>query len=138
QVIAADGERVTVATEHEHVQIRARQRNAAGKWQGAAVDVVRAMGLDEIRKAARATDASDSGDLFMPDLAFFNQLEIKREHGKIAATRAPGWMIGGHLFLGQADALTVRHRSDRGGVQVPRAWENFKWNGNRTHKEISG
>ncbi len=108
EMIAADGEGVAVAAEHEHMQVGPGQRNAAGKGQGAAVDVMRAVGLHEIRKPARAADAGDGGDLLMPQLALFDQLEIKREHGEITATGAPRGVIGGDFLFGQAFAFGSR------------------------------
>ena len=106
-MIAADGKRVAVAAEDEHVQVRARQRNAAGKRQRAAVNVMRAVGLHEIRKPAGAADAGDGGDLLVPQLALFNQLEIQREHGEIAAAGTPRRVVGGDFLFGQALAFGV-------------------------------
>ena len=105
EVIAADGKRVAIPAEHEHMQIRAAKRNAAGKRQRAAMNIMRAVGLDEIRKPARAANARDGRDLLVPELALFDQLEIKREHGEIAAARAPRRVIGGDFFFGQTFAF---------------------------------
>ena len=69
---------------------------------------MRAVGLDEIREAAGATDARDGGDFLVPHLALFDQLEIKREHGKIAATGTPRRVIGGNFFLRETFALVGR------------------------------
>ena len=80
KMIASDGESIPVAAEDEQVQIRARKRNAAGKGQGATVNIVRAVGLDEIGKSARTTNPCDRGDLFVPQFAFFNEFEIQRQH----------------------------------------------------------
>ncbi len=45
------------------------------------------------------------GDLLVPHLALFHQFEIKGQHGKIAAARAPGGMVGRHFLFGQRLAL---------------------------------
>ena len=116
EMIAADGKRVAVAAEHEHVQVRPRQRNAAGKRQRAAVDVMHAVRLHEIREPAGAADAGDGRDFLVPDLALLDELEIKREHGEIAAAGAPRRMIGGDFLFRQALALGAGRRRRRGDV----------------------
>ena len=58
-MVAADGKGVAVAAENEHVQVRPGKRNAAGKRQRAAVDVMHAVRLHEIREPAGAADARD-------------------------------------------------------------------------------
>jgi len=49
-MVAADRERIAVAAEREHVQIRPAQGNAAGKGQDTSVNVVGAMRLHKIGK----------------------------------------------------------------------------------------
>ena len=112
-MIAADGERVAVAAEHEHVQVGPRQRDAAGKRQRAAVNVVHAVRLHEIREAAGAADAGNGGDLLVPQLALLDQLEVQREHGEIAAAGTPRRMIGGDFLFGQRLALGAGGRRRR-------------------------
>ena len=90
EMIAADGEEVAVAAEDEDVQVGPGERDAAGEGQRAAVNVVRAVGLHEIREPAGAADAGDGGDLLLPQLALLDQLEVEREHGEIAAAGTPG------------------------------------------------
>ena len=58
-------------------------------------------------KPAGAADAGDGGDLLVPHLALFDQLEIKREHGEIAAAGAPRRMVGGDFLFGQAFAFVA-------------------------------
>ena len=86
---------------------------------------MRAVRLDEIRKAAGAADAGDGGDFLVPELALFDQLEIKREHGEIAAAGAPGRMVGGDFFFGQALAFGVGTARGVTAVMLPRAGGNF-------------
>ena len=101
EMIAADGEGIAVAAEGEDVQIRAGERNAAGKGQRAAMQEVRAVRLHEIREPAGTADAGNGGDLLMPQLALFNQLEIQRQHREIAAAGTPSRMVGDDFFSGQ-------------------------------------
>ena len=112
-MIAADGKGVAVAAEHEDVQVRAAEGNAAGEGQGAAVDVMHAVGLDEIGEPAGAADAGDGGDFLVLQLALFDQLEIEGEDGEIAAAGAPRGVVGGELFFGEALAFGGRGGGDR-------------------------
>ena len=57
EVVAADGEAVAVTAEQEHVQIRTREADAGGQRYSAPMDEVRAVGVDEIRKTRRASNA---------------------------------------------------------------------------------
>ena len=85
---------------------------------------MRAVRLHEIREPAGAADARDGGDFFVPHLALFNQFEIQREHGKIAAARTPRRMIGGDFFFGQALAFPGQGGRGNGG-DVSGAFGNF-------------
>jgi hypothetical protein len=77
KMIASDGESVAIAAEDKQVQIRARKRDTAGKGQGATVNIVRAVGLDEIGKSAGTTDPCDRGDLLVPQFSFFNDFLVR-------------------------------------------------------------
>ena len=101
QMIAANGEAVTVATEDEHMHIRAAQRNARGQRQGATVNEVNAVAVDEIREARGATDASDADDLLMRILQLFQHLVEGGEHGEVTTAGAPRGVVGGEDFLGE-------------------------------------
>lgn len=89
------------------------------------MDVVRAVGLHEIGKTARATDARHGRDLLVPEFALLDELEVKREDGEIAATRAPCRVIGGDLLFGQTFALVSRQRRSRDTGDVPSARRHF-------------
>ena len=104
-MVAANGKEVAVAAKDEHVKIGPRERDAAGKGQRAPVDVVRAISLHEIREAAGTADAGNGGELLLPELALLDHLKVKREHGEIATTRAPGGVVGGDFLLGQRLAV---------------------------------
>jgi hypothetical protein len=81
---------------------------------------MRAMGLDKIRETAGAADTGHSSDFLVPDLALLDQLEVKRQDGKITATGAPGGMIGDDFFLGKAFAIAAGEdwRGNAGDVAV--------------------
>src|SRR5689334_17312333 len=98
-MIAADGETVAVATEQKDVQVWPGQTNAAGERDGAAVNEVCAMAVDEIGKARRATDPGEGNDLFVIEVAFLEHFVERSEHREIAAAGTPGRMIGRDRFL---------------------------------------
>src|SRR5207244_10833976 len=58
-MVPADGETVAVATEQEDVEIGPGEADAGRERDGAAVDVVHAVAVDEIRKARRTTDPGE-------------------------------------------------------------------------------
>ena len=101
EMVAADGEPVAVAAEQKHMQIGPGETDARRERDGAAMDEMRAVAVDEIRKARRTTDACESDDLFVLEVAFLEHLVERGEHGEIAAAGAPCWMIGGDRFFGQ-------------------------------------
>src|SRR5438093_393790 len=75
---------------------------------------MRPVRLHEIREAARTADARDGRDLLVPELALLDELEVKREHGEVAATRTPRRMVGDDFFSGQSLALGVGDRGHHG------------------------
>jgi hypothetical protein len=83
------------------------------------VDTVR---LHKVREATGTADARHSRDLLLPELALFDQLEIKRQDREITAPRTPGGMVGGHFLFGQRFPLGLGHwnrgyiASTNGGV----------------------
>ena len=120
EVITADGEGIAVAAKHEHVQVRSAEGHAGREGQGAAMNVVNAVRLHEIGKAAGAADAGDSRDLLVPDRALFDEFEVKREHREVTATGAPGRVIGGDFFLEERLAGGIGQRGRGGEVARPR------------------
>ena len=134
QVIAANGKRIAIAAEHEHMQVGAAQRNAAREGQCAAVDEMRAVRLHEIGEAARAADARDGRDLLVPYLALLDELEVKREHGEITAAGAPRRVIGGDFLLRETLAFRVGNRRDgRGNGADACARQRSEGNGEVVH-----
>ncbi len=94
-MVAADGETVAVAAEQKDVQVRPGQTDAGGQRNGAAVNEVRAVAVDEIGKARRTTDPGEGDDFFVIEISFLENFVEGSEHGEIAATRTPGGVIGG-------------------------------------------
>src|SRR5262249_35731444 len=99
-MIAADGEPIAVPAEKEDVQIWPSEADAGCKRNGAAMNEVRAVTINEIRKTRRTTDACERHDLFVLDVPFLEHLVERGEHGEIAATGTPRGMIGCDCFLG--------------------------------------
>src|SRR5436190_20228455 len=79
------------------------------------MDVMGAVGLNEIGKAAGAADAGYSGDLLMPHLALLNQLEVKRKDREITTTGTPCGVIGRDFLLGQTFAVSRQSGRSRRG-----------------------
>src|SRR5438445_8016907 len=100
-MVAADGEAVAVAAKEEDVQVGPGQADAAGERDSAAVNEVRAVAVDEIGKARRATDAGEGDDLLVIELAFLEHFVEGSQNRKIPTTRAPGGTISGAGFLGE-------------------------------------
>src|SRR5205807_2490366 len=104
------GETVAVAAKEEDVQVGPGQADAAGERDGATVNEVGAVAVDEIGKARRATDAVEGDDLFVIELAFLDDFVEGSQNGEIAAAGTPGGMIGGDRFLGKLFARCVDSR----------------------------
>jgi hypothetical protein len=107
-MIASDGESIAVAAEQKHMQIGPGEADARRQRDGAAMNVVRAVAVDEIRKTRRTTDACEGNDLFMFDVAFLKHLIERGQHSEISAAGTPGGVIGGDGFLGEFFAWRLR------------------------------
>src|SRR5947199_175149 len=70
EMVATDGEAVAVAAKQKDMEIGSGQADAGGERDGAAVNEVGAVAVDEIGKTRRATDPGESDDLFVIELAF--------------------------------------------------------------------
>src|SRR5438477_3072975 len=70
KMVAADGKTVAVAAEQKDMEVGSGQADAGSERDGAAVNEVRAVAIDEIGKARRTTDPRESDDLFVLELAF--------------------------------------------------------------------
>ena len=65
------------------------------------MDVMSPIGLDEIGKPARATNARNGGDLLLPELASFDQFEIEGKHRKVTTAWTPRGVVGGDFLFGE-------------------------------------
>src|SRR4030095_16656285 len=65
------------------------EADAGRERDGAAVDEMRAVAINEIRKARRTTDACESHDLFMLEVAFLEHLVERRQHSEISTAGTP-------------------------------------------------
>jgi hypothetical protein len=99
-MVAADGETVAVTAEQEHVQVRPGETDAGRKRDGATVNVMRAVAVDEIGKARRTTDPGEGDDLFVIELPFLEDFVERSQDSEIAAARTPCWVIRSDSFLG--------------------------------------
>ncbi len=99
QVVAADRVAVAIATEDEDVEIGTGKRDAGGEWQGAAVDEVDAVGVDEIGETRGAADAGDADDFLVGQAELLDDVEEGGEDGEVTAGRAPGRVVGFELFF---------------------------------------
>src|SRR3977135_345710 len=100
-MVAADGEAVAVAAKEEDVQVGPGQADATGKRDSAAMNEVRAVAVDEIRKARGATDPGERDALLVIELAFLEDFVEGSEHGEIAAAWTPSRVIGSDGFFGE-------------------------------------
>src|SRR5437762_9407956 len=100
KMVAADGEPVAVTAEQKDMKIGAGEADARRQWDCAAMNVMRAVTVDEIRKARRTTDSGEGDDLFVIELAFLEHFVERSQHSEIAATGTPCREIGGDGFLG--------------------------------------
>src|SRR5688572_9314100 len=100
-MVATDGEAVAIAAEYEHMQVVAAERDAGGKRQGAAVDVVTAVRVDEIGEARRAADAGEGHDFFLRIVELLEDLVEGGQHGEVAAAGTPRRVVGEEDLLGE-------------------------------------
>src|SRR5204863_9466590 len=79
EMVPADRESVAVTAEQKYVEIGPGQANPAGIWNGASVNEVGAVAVDEIRETRGTTDSGNGDDLLVVDLAFLEDLVIGSE-----------------------------------------------------------
>ena len=113
-MVAADGKAVAIAAEHEHVQVVIAEADAGRERQGPAMDVVAAVGVDEVGEARRTTDAGEGDDLLLRILELLQHAVEGGQDGEVAATGAPGGVIGDEDLLGQG-RTSRRGRGEGGG-----------------------
>ncbi len=105
EVVAADGVSIAVAAKGKDAEVGASEADARGKGDGAAVDEVGAVGVDEVGETGGAADAGDGDDLFVGDVLFFEDFVECGKDGEVAAAGAPGGVVGGEGFFGELGTL---------------------------------
>ena len=88
-VRSADAAAITIAHDDEYVQIGAFDLDALGDRQGAAVQTVKAVGLEIVREAAGAADPGDEYRLLGRQSLVATQALYSGEYTVVAATDAP-------------------------------------------------
>ncbi len=121
-MVAADGEAVAVAAEEKDVQVGPGQADAGGERDGAAVNEMRAVAVDEIREARGTTDPGEGDDLLVIELPFLDDFVIGGEHGEVAAAGTPGRVVGGDGFLGDFLADELQRASAAAVAVVDAGW----------------
>ena len=96
QVVAADAERVAVAGDDPHLQVRAHRLQPRRDGGGAAVNAVDAVRVQVVREPAGAADAGDEHQVLGRDADLGQHLLHLREDREITRSRgtsgSPGWM----------------------------------------------
>ena len=106
EVVAADGQSITVTSDDEDGQIRARHCHPRRDGRGTAVDGVHAIGVHVVREARGATDARDDNGVLLGD-AQIRQHTLEGGQNRVVATAgAPA-----HLLVG--GEVTTLQRLDR-------------------------
>ena len=104
EVITADGEAVAVAAKHKNMKIIAAEADTSGKRQGAAVNIVAAVRIDEIGEAGGAANAGERDNFFLRIIKFLEDFIKRGEYGKIAAAGAPRRVVGDEDFFSEGSA----------------------------------
>lgn len=88
QVIAADREAVAVAGDHDHFEIGARQFQAGGGGQRAAMGNVKGISVDISAEPPRASDARNEGQPVLVDAEVVDPPQQRSQRDTVTATRA--------------------------------------------------
>ena len=123
QVIAADRQRIAVAGDDPHVEIRIGKLRPGRDRRRAAVNGMKTVGRHVIRKTRRASDSGDEDHLLPGQLKIGQHLLHRFYDGVIAAAGAPPYLlvrgvIGGlQIFDGCFD---IQFTSPPGRGSLPR------------------
>ncbi len=112
QVVAADRERVPVASDHPDAQIGVDRFQARGQRRRPTVDAVDAVGVHVIGEAARAADPRNEDDVFFWNPNIWEHLLHLGEDGVIATPGTPAdFLVGYEVLAGQGRSVDryVRH-----------------------------
>ncbi len=89
-VAAADGKAVAVAADGDHGQGIIGGLDAGGNRQGASMQAVKTVGVDEEGESRRTTDARDHNRILGRDAQFVERPRQAIDDAEVAAARAPG------------------------------------------------
>ena len=105
-VVAADGERVTIAGDDPDHQVRPGDLEAGGQRRRAAVDGVEAVGVHVVGRAARAADAADEDDVLARVAEVGHDPLRLGQDGVVAAARAPAhFLVGDEVLARELERL---------------------------------
>src|ERR1019366_3237536 len=105
QVVTADGQGVAVTGGDPDIEIGPGELQARGDRGRAAMDGVKAVGVEVIGKSAGANDTGDEDDVAARDTELGEDLFGLREDGIITATGAPAdFLVRGEIGGGAAGA----------------------------------
>ena len=122
QVIAPDAEPVTVARDHEHLQLGPSQLEAGGQGGSATVDGVEAVGVHVVRETARAADSRDEHDVLLGDPQIGHGLLHRAQDGVVPAAGTPAHVLVGLEILLRVLRGGARHSGDRAHDFASRSW----------------
>jgi hypothetical protein len=114
-VIAADRERIAVASDNPDIEVGAYKFYAGGHGRGAAVDRVKAVGIHVIREAAGAAYAGDDHEFLAGNPQVSENHLSRGQDGVITAARAPANFLVCLIIL-----LGVNRQGIRGHAYSPR------------------
>lgn len=113
QVVAADGQRVTVTRDDPHRQVAAGAGQARGDGRGAAVDGVHPVGVHVVREPGGAADARDEDDVLLRQPQLGHEALHRGEDGVVAAAGAPAHFLVGLEVLHRLPALGLGDEGKR-------------------------
>lgn len=102
EVVAADGERVSVSGDHPDLHIGACDFDAGCNRGRTTMDTVEPVGVHVVREPAGAADARDEHELFLGEPKRGKNFFHLGENGIVAAARAPAdFLVTGEILGGQ-------------------------------------
>ena len=102
EVVAADGQRVTVAGDHPDVEVRARRGQPGGDGRRPPVDGVHPVGVHVVREAGRAADAREEHRVLAAHAQVGHEHLHGGQDGVVAAARAPAHLlVAGPVLAGR-------------------------------------
>ena len=93
EVVAANGQRVAVAGDHPHVEVRPGHRDACGNGRSTAMNAVHAIRIHVVRETAAAPDTTDEHSVLRSNSQLGHQRLHGVHHAIVAATGAPANLL---------------------------------------------